>query len=251
VSVKLALDVLMPRFLDDHRDSEQWDVMSYPMLGPAQMRYTHYMPWYGFKPEGQAVMQFHVMDGISIEVLQKNRRPPLPDGYRLVSWQPQYHAGVCDVLAEAFTDSADARWDPRFRTRQGIEEALAFVQSGNYGMFSPDCTTVLLNAEGNPVGVCLLNIVSAEEANIPLIGLFKAERRHKLGQLLLAHTVERCIHAMMQGKFNIAVISATVATANIPAIRMYRYTAFQELQWYPHIYQSREAVLARRPNAWC
>lgn len=249
--VKTVLDVLMTRFIEDIKLLEGWDVLSYPMLGPGQLRYIRYITWYGFKPAGQMVVKFYMLDGISIEILQKQVYPSLPEGYRFISWDPCYEERVIDVLAEAFAESVDALWDPRFRSREGVKEALAFVQSGSYGKFWPQCCTILLNAEDKPVGVCLINIVSSEEANIPLIGVLKSERQKKLGRQLLAQTVNRSIDEVLAKRSNISIISATTATGNISSVRMYRNTSFQEEIWYPHVYQEKESVLKRRAGQWC
>ncbi len=249
--IKSSLDTLLNPFLEHIKTLEGWQVLSYPMLGPGQARYLDFITWYGFKPIGQAVVKFNLFDGITIEIFKKIEKAALPEGYRLDTWRPEYEAGVIDVLTEAFAESVDALWDPRFRSREGMTEAMKFVQSGGYGVFHPSCTGILLNAQGQPVGVCLLNLVSPGEANIPLIGLLKSERKHRLGKRLLSHTVECCIDEVLKGKLPINAISATVATGNIPAIRMYRHVAFQEDHWYTHAYQDREKVLARRPGQWC
>lgn len=251
VSEKIALDYLFNRFIEDIKTVDGWDVVSFPVLGPGQRRYIHFLPWYGFKLVGQAVVKFNIFDGISVEIFKKQQFAPLPEGYEITSWEPRYEEGVIDVLAESFADSVDALWDPRFRTREGVKEAMSFVKNGGYGLFWPSCYSILLNAEKKPVGVCLLNIVSPEEANIPLIGLLNSERRHKLGRTLLASTVDKCLGEVLKGKLRITNISATVATGNIPAIKMYRYTAFQEDHWYPHAYQERSSVLTRKPGKWC
>jgi GNAT superfamily N-acetyltransferase len=251
IIVKPVVDDVFNQLIEEFKKTEGWDVVSYALMGSAQQRYTNFITWYGFKPIGQAIVKFHLMDGISVEILQKQQLAPLPPGYRFVSWDAQYRQGVIDVLTEAFAESVDALWDPRFRSREGVSEALAFVHSGNYGLFWPECNTILLNAEDKPVGICLLNVVNPEEANIPLIGLAKSERKHKLGRGLLAQTVHKTIREVVNGKLTIRSISATVATSNIPAIKMYRHTAFQESCWYPHIYQDRSSVLSRKRGQWC
>jgi ribosomal protein S18 acetylase RimI-like enzyme len=252
-NVKAILDTLFPKFLDDCKAySDHWDVISYPVLGIGQSRYVRYLTWYGLKPVGQSVVNFNIFDGISVEIFKKQHYTAPPEGYRFISWDDQYTEGVIDVLSEAFATSVDALWDPRFRSRDGIRQALEFVKTGGYGTFWPSCNTILLNDQNQAVGVCLLNVVSKDEANIPLIGLLKSERRHKLGRTLLAQTVEKCINEVLAGKLKIQKISATVATENIPAVRMYRHTGFQEHHWYTHMYEDRSDVLNRKKaGQWC
>jgi len=251
IDVKMALDTIFRRFLEDAAKLPGWSVISYPMLGPAQLRYIRFTNWYGFTPIGQAVTKFHLLDPLSAEIFGKLDFAPLPDGYQFVAWDAKYQDAVAEVLSEAFKESADARWDPRFRTLEGMKEALQFVQSGGYGRFSPEYTTVLLNDQQQPVGACLLNIVSPIEANIPLIGLKESERKHKLGRTLLAQTVKKCLDDTLKGKVGLAYVTATVATSNIPAVKMYRHTGFQEDYWYPHIYQTCETLNSRKPGQWC
>lgn len=253
VPVKPALDALFNRFLEDMKQIDGWEVMSYPVLGTRQARFIDFLTWYGFKPVGQAVMKLNLMDQLTVEVFKKvlSTLPELPPGYQLKSWDPVYTDGVIDVLTEAFVDSVDALWDPRFRTRNGMAEALQFVQSGGYGVFWPSCVTILLNPEDKPVGVCLFNVVGDGEANIPLIGLLKSERQHKLGRSLLVNTLYTCIQEVLGEKLEVLKISATTATANFAAIKMYRYAGFQEDYWYPHVYQERAHVLSRRVGQWC
>lgn len=249
--VKIALDVLMNRFIQDIKVLPNWDVVSYPILGEGQLRYIDFMTWYGMKPVGQSVTSFHLFNSIGVEVFKRAEFPPLPEGYRFATYEPQYQEGVIDVLTQAFEHSVDALWDPRFRTRHGVAEAFHFVQNGGYGVFYPNCTTVMLNAQDKVVGVCLFNIVGKHEANIPLIGIALSERKHKLGRTLLAETVRRCIFEVIESKLDIAKITATVATENIPAVKMYRYTGFQEDNWYPHVYQNKDDVLKKKAGQWC
>lgn len=251
VPVKLALDCLLNRFLEDAKGWDGWDVVSFALLGTRQYEYIHTITWPGFTPVGQAVVRFKLDDVITQAIVEQIKLPPLPEGYRLIPWDARYEDGVVDVLTEAFAKSVDALWDPRFRTRDGIKESLAFVQSGAYGVFFPQASSILLNPQNVPVGVCLINVVSNQEANIPLIGLLKSERGKKLGRPLLHHTVMTCLKACQAGHLKLTNISATVATGNLPAIRMYRLLGFQEDHWYPHVFQEREHVMKRRVGQWC
>ena len=252
VPMKTAVDVMFNRLLEDVKELDNWEVVSYALLGTRQYEYIHYITWPGFTPVGQAVVNFKLDDVLSQAIFEEALKlPPLPEGYRFESYKPEYEQAVIDVIAESFKKSVDALWDPRFRTREGIVEAFEFVRSGAYGVFYPDATSVLLNAEGKPVGVCLLNIISNTEANIPIIGLASSERGKKLGVPLLANTIRRCYDLVKARKLSLKKISATVATGNLPAVRMYRVVGFQEDHWYPHVYQDRENVLARRPGQWC
>jgi len=251
VSVKIALDTVIPRFIEDIKLKPGWEVLSYPILGEKQLPYMQYLTWYGFKPVGQSVVHFNMLDNLSVEILQQVSAKPLPEGYRIVDWSDAYQEDVISVLTESFADSVDALWDPRFRSREGIAQALSFLRAGGYGVFKPSCNSIVLNPENKPVGVCLLSLISPDEANIPLIGLYKSERHRKLGTLLLAQTVKKCVLEVAAGKITTPVVSATVATANVSAIRMYRQVGFLEQNWYPHVYQPKTNVLQRKEGVRC
>ena len=250
-AIKSALSGLMNRFLADILTIPNWDVVSFPMLGSKQYEFINTITWYGFTPVGQALVKFSTQDAINVEIFGKVELPPLPEGYRLIYWDPKYEEGVKDVLFEAFEHQVDALWDPRFRTRKGMDEALDFVKSGAYGTFWPACSSIVLNSDDVPVGSCLFNVVSQQEANIPLIGISSSIRRQKLGPHLLSHTLRGAINQIKHGKLKITQVSATVATENFAAIRMYRHCGFEEESWYPHVYQERTKVMNRRSGQWC
>ncbi|MEZ4573661.1 MAG: hypothetical protein R2857_01805 [Vampirovibrionales bacterium] len=244
-------DSLFNRFLEDAKGWDDWSVASYPMLGPRQFEYIRYMTWPGFTPVGQAVVRFDLQDVLSQAIFEGLKLDPLPEGYHMTTYMPAYERDVTLALAEAFESSVDALWDPRFRSLDGMKECMQFVQSGAYGLFYPNATAVLLNPDKKAVGACLLNVVSPTEANIPMIGLLKSERGKKLGQHLLAHTVRQVINLKRSGQLPIKLVSATVATGNLSAVRMYRHIGFQEAFWYPHLFQERNRVMSRRPGQWC
>jgi len=251
VSLKSALGVLMDRLFSDAKEHDSWKVLSYPILGKSQFKYTDFITWYGFRPVGQSVVKFNLFDAITIEIFKGLQFKEPPEGFKFISWDPKYQESVIDVLTESFSTSVDALWDPRFRTAEGITEAVTFLQSGGYGLFYPECNSILVNDKDQAVGVCFMNIVSQEEANIPLIGLRSSVRNLKLGKSLLAHSVNSCIKEVLEGKLGVSNISATVATENFPAVKMYRHVGFQEDHWYPHVYQDRSSMMARRPGQWC
>src|SRR5690606_24771356 len=66
---KTVADRLMRAFIADNRETEGWDVVSYAMLGK-QEGFIRTLPWYGFKPIGQAILSFDLTDAISVQILQ-------------------------------------------------------------------------------------------------------------------------------------------------------------------------------------
>lgn len=246
---KTVLDRLIRLFIEENRNRDSWDVVSFAMLGE-QERFIRTITWYGFKPVGQAILKFSFMDTIALQILQQQQPEPLGPEYAIDSWKPEYAAGTAQSIYEAFEKSADARWDPRFRTLEGATQVVEMITTGVMGAHIPGCTTVLLK-DGEPVGFCFLIQASPTGGNIPLIGVRPSEKRKGLGSHLLKGMLERAIQAIMAGQVNMVEISTTMDTDNIPAIKMYRRMGFKEEYNYPHVYLSREAMQRYKPGQWC
>lgn len=248
-ALKSLLDCLMRTFIVDIRTREGWDVVSYAMPGQ-QEQLIRMLPWYGFKPVGQAVVGFDLLDAISIQILQQ-QTPKLPDAScRLDTWRPEYAGGVAECIFAAFSGASDARWDPRFRTLRGARRVVGLTTAGLMGAFLPACTMVVLRDE-KPVGFCFLIQDGTISGNIPLIGVHPSEAGRGLGNVLLQACLMRCIEDVVSEKLDILRISATTDTDNIPAIKMYRRMGFREEYNYPHAYLTREKAQVFQPGKWC
>lgn len=253
---KTILDRLMRQFIADIRDTEGWDVVSWAMLGD-QEGFIRTVTWYGFKPVGQAILNFHILepqnynvDPITVQIWKQQQLPALPENYVIESWKPEYAGAVAECVYEAFKDAADALWDPRFRSLMGAKKVVAMITGGMMGTHLAECTTVALK-DGVPIGFCFLVQSDMMMGNLPLIGVKPGKKRLGLGAHLLKGMIDRAIDHMMQGKMAMLAISTTTDTDNIPAIKMYRRMGFREEYNYPHVYLTREKARAYQPGVWC
>ena len=246
---KVILDKLIVPFIQDVRELDGWDVISYAMLGE-QENFVRTINWYGFKPVGQAIVQFDMMDSISMQIMAQQKPPELAENMTLSPWQPQWIGGVAESIHEAFLKSSDAWWDPRFRSLPGAKEVLALITSGEMGRFLPDCSMIALQDE-TPVGFCFVVQSADFTGNIPLIGVRPSVKKKGLGLHLLQHALRQTVQSVLDGKANLLKVSATLDTDNISAIKMYRRMGFREVYNYPHVFLTRERALAFQRNKWC
>ncbi|HEY9687431.1 MAG TPA: GNAT family N-acetyltransferase [Coleofasciculaceae cyanobacterium] len=246
---KTVLDRLMRRFIEDVRETEGWDVVSFAMLGEQDV-FIRTLTWYGFKPVGQAILQYDMLDTISIQILKQQQLDPLPAGYRIDSWKPEYAGETAQNIYEAFKDATDAHWDPRFRSLLGARRVVAMITGDMMGRHIPACTTVVLKGDV-PVGFCFLVQSGPVEGNIPLIGVHPSQKGKGLGNHLLKATLEHCIDEMLAARIAMISVNTTMDTDNIPALRMYRRMGFRDEYNYPHAYLPHETVRAMKVGQWC
>lgn len=246
---KVVLDRLMRQFISDIRELDGWDVVSFAMLGE-QEQFIRTIPWYGFKPIGQAILKFDFMDTLAVQILRQQQVSPLEPGYRLDTWKSEYAGATAVNVFESFKNAADAKWDPRFRTLSGAKEVVALITGGLMGTHLPSCTSVVLK-DDVPIGFCFIIQADATTGNIPLIGVHPTEKKKGLGTLLLKSALFNCIQQMVAEKVTLLGVSTTMDTDNIPAIKMYRRIGFKEEYNYPHVYLTREKALAFKSGQWC
>jgi ribosomal protein S18 acetylase RimI-like enzyme len=246
---KVPMDALFRRFIVDIREMPGWDVVSFAMLG-AQEEMIRTIGWYGFKPVGQAIVRFSLVDPLVLQILKNQPAKPLPKGFKLDSWRPEYAGAVAESIHEAFQGATDALWDPRFRSLLGCRRVVGMLTSHMMGDFLPQCTAVLLHQK-IPVGFCFLVTPDTLSGNIPLIGVRPKYKSSGFGNALLRFSLEQAIQQILRGKLTITEISATLDTDNWPAIRMYRRHGFQEDYNYPHVYLTADAARRVQFGQWC
>lgn len=246
---KAVLDKLIVPFILDVRQQEGWDVVSYAMLGE-QEHFIRSICWYGFKPVGQAIVNFDIMDSLSLQIMSQQKPPALPENITLSPWRPELAGGVAEAVFESFSKTSDAFWDPRFRTLLGARGVVALLTADEMGVFLPDCTTVALQ-DGVPVGFCFMVQSADFTGNIPLIGVRPSVKRQGLGLHLLQTSLRNAVQGVLDGKAHMLKVHATLDTDNISAIKMYRRMGFREEYNYPHVYLTREKALAFKQNKWC
>jgi RimJ/RimL family protein N-acetyltransferase len=246
---KTVLDRFIRLFIADIRDLEGWDVVSYAMLG-RQDEFIRTISWYGFKPVGQAILKFDLLDPIALQIMkQQALESPGPE-YTIASWRPEYADETAKNIYEAFHTATDAHWDPRFRSVSGAKDVLDLFCADVMGKLLPECTTIALK-DGVPVGFCFLLQSGPVSGNVPLVGICPAEKGKGLGNIMLQRTLDTCLQEVVSGKLNVFSINTTMDTDNIAAIKMYRRMGFREETHYPHVYLTREKAQAFRPGQWC
>lgn len=250
---KTVLDRLMRQLIPDIRAMEGWDVVSYAMMGE-QAPFIRSILWYGFKPMGQAVLKFDILDSLSLQIMKQQpvaqALTALGSDYRIEAWKPEAAGDVAQSIYEAFHKATDALWDPRFRTLQGARKIVGLLSGSMMGNFIPQCTSLAFK-DGVAVGFCFLIQGSPISGNIPLVGVQPSEAGKGLGNILLHRTLDTCVQDVLAGTLNIFSIDTTMDTDNIPAIKMYRRMGFREEHHYPHVYLTREKADAFKPGQWC
>ena len=224
--------ILMDKFMEINADIIKNKVVTYPMLG-SQEQFVEEIPNYGFKLIGLAVERFQFGNIKSIELYKAYKQPALPQSYQLVQWDVKYEQSIINVINNAFKDTSDALFDPRFASKEGSEDILNKITSGIYGNFLPECTTVLLY-KGNPVGICLANITAGKIANIPLVGILKEHCSKGLGKAMLYNTLKLLIDCHLS---HLSEVNVSTETNNYPALQMYRRLGFKEDYNYTQAYR--------------
>lgn len=252
--VKNVIDRLMRQVIKDLKTRDGFEVVSYAMLG-RQEKLVRPMPWYGFKLVGQAIVKYNIMDPVTLQILKQQELSPLPEGFTLDTWQPQYAGAVSESIYEAFSKATDSLWDPRFKSLMGAKKVVGMLTQNMMGTFLPECTSVLLK-DGTPVGVCFMIQASMTQGNIPLIGVNpQIKKDHPdakhLGSHLLKSALENTLQQILDGKIGMLEVSATHDTDNINAIKMYRRMGFRETSNYPHAYLTKEKIDEIIVGKWC
>ncbi|MDH4379916.1 MAG: GNAT family N-acetyltransferase [Vampirovibrionales bacterium] len=267
VEPKAALDIIFRQFLTDVAQRDDWETISYALLGK-QSEYVLTAPWYGFKPVGQCIVELDLMGELTLPVLQHQHEtlPPLACDFSVMSWQeffstrqPSEEAltALCNTIVACFSTEVDALWDPRFKTASGARLALDSMLRGDMGAFRPEWSTLLIK-DNQTVGFCFVLHTDAMTANIALIGVHPSARKPEpnsfndsssstvrslgLGTQLLRHTLVRLMKGIGQGQWLLAKITATTGTDNVTSLRMYRRFGFTEQTWYPHLYLTRQTA---------
>lgn len=252
--VKNVIDRLMRQMIADLKTRNGFEVVSYAMLG-RQEKLMRPMPWYGFKLVGQAIAKYNIMDPVTLQILKQQELTPLPQGFKLDTWQPHYAGGVSEAIYEAFSKATDSLWDPRFKSLLGAKKVVGMLTQDVMGTFLPKATSVLLK-DDTPVGVCFLIQSSMTSGNIPLIGVNPQVKKDTpdvkhLGSHLLKACLENALQQILAGEMGMLDISATHDTDNINAIKMYRRMGFRETDNYPHAYLTKEKIDSIIIGKWC
>lgn len=225
---------LIKKFLELTK-SERFDkIVCYPMLGE-QKNLIGDIARYGFKFVGIAVLRFMIAGTNSREILKITQLSELDKDYKLVDWQSKYFEDAVEVVQEGFETSADALFDPRFKTIDGTRDIIAKIVDNIYAEFLPEATTVMLY-NNIPVGFCFMNLTGGRIANIPIVAIRKEHQGKGLSKHMLKKSVEKLIEWADNGEKPITEVNTTTETNNFQALKMYRHLGFKEDYNYPQSY---------------
>lgn len=225
---------LVRKFLELTKSERMDKIVCYPMLG-AQKNLIGEIAHYGFKFVGIAVLRFMMSGTNSRAILENAELSNLDDGYTFVEWDDKYYDDAVEVIQEGFETSADALFDPRFKTIEGTQDIITKIVKNLYAEFLPEATTVMLY-NNEPVGFCFMNLTGGKIANIPLVSIRKAHQGKGLSKYMLKKSVEKLIYWVDNGIKPITEVNTTTETNNFQALKMYRNLGFKEDYNYPQSY---------------
>lgn len=225
---------LIKKFLELTKAERLDKIVCYPMLG-SQKNLIGDIARYGFKFVGIAVLRFMMAGTNSREILKTTQLSQLDNEYRLVDWQDKYFEDAVEVVQEGFETSADALFDPRFKTIEGTRDIISKIVKNIYAEFLPEATTVMLY-NNIPVGFCFMNLTGDRIANIPIVSIRKEHQGKGLSKHMLKKSVEKLIEMADNGIKPITEVNTTTETNNFQALKMYRHLGFKEDYNYPQSY---------------
>lgn len=225
---------LIKKFLELTKAERLDKVVCYPMLG-SQKNLIGDIARYGFKFVGIAVLRFMMAGTNSREILKTTQLSQLDTDYKLVDWQDKYFEDAVEVVQEGFETSADALFDPRFKTIEGTRDIISKIVKNIYAEFLPEATTVMLY-NNIPVGFCFMNLTGGRIANIPIVSIRKEHQGKGLSKHMLKKSVEKLIEMADNGIKPITEVNTTTETNNFQALKMYRHLGFKEDYNYPQSY---------------
>ena len=225
---------LIKKFLELTKAERIDKIVCYPMLG-SQKNLIGDIARYGFKFVGIAVLRFMMAGTNSREILKTTQLSQLDNEYRLVDWQDKYFEDAVEVVQEGFETSADALFDPRFKTIEGTRDIISKIVKNIYAEFLPEATTVMLY-NNIPVGFCFMNLTGGRIANIPIVSIRKEHQGKGLSKHMLKKSVEKLIEMADNGIKPITEVNTTTETNNFQALKMYRHLGFKEDYNYPQSY---------------
>uniref|UniRef100_UPI004028662D GNAT family N-acetyltransferase n=1 Tax=Candidatus Stercorousia sp. TaxID=3048886 RepID=UPI004028662D len=225
---------LIKKFLELTKAERLDKVVCYPMLG-SQKNLIGDIARYGFKFVGIAVLRFMMAGTNSREILKTTQLSQLDNDYKLVDWQDKYFEDAVEVVQEGFETSADALFDPRFKTIEGTRDIISKIVKNIYAEFLPETTTVMLY-NNIPVGFCFMNLTGGRIANIPIVSIRKEHQGKGLSKHMLKKSVEKLIEMADNGIKPITEVNTTTETNNFQALKMYRHLGFKEDYNYPQSY---------------
>lgn len=225
---------LLRKFLELTRAQRTDKIVCYPMLG-VQKELVNDFASYGFKFVGTVVLRFMMSGTNSRDILKSVNFGEIASDYVLTEWVDKYYNDAVLTVQEAFENSADALFDPRFKSIEGTKDIIMKIVKDLYAEFLPEATTVMLY-KGEPVGFCFMNLTDGSIANIPICAIKKEHQGKGLSKFMLKKSVEKLIEWVDKGIKPISEVNTTTETNNSQALKMYRNIGFKEDYNYPQAY---------------
>lgn len=226
--------ILLEKFLEETKEERKEKIVCYPMLG-SQADFTGDIAHYGFKFVGLAVLRFMMQNTNSESILTNMKLSEKEDAYEITEWSNEYLEDATVIVQKAFENTADALFDPRFKSVEGTKDILEKIVFNVYGDFLPQATSVLL-FEGKPVGFCFVNLTGGRIANIPIVAISPEHQGKGLSKHLLKKSVQTLLNWSKSGEIPILEVNTCTETNNFQALKMYRHIGFKEDYSYPQSY---------------
>ena len=215
---------LLNKFLEVTSTLRKNKIVCYPILG-VQRSLLSTVVKQGFKFVGIEVLRFKFENITSREIFSHARIVELPEDYLIVPWNEKYLDSAVEVIHDAFKNTSDALFDPRFASLEGTRDIITKVVKDVYADFMPNSTSVLLY-KGEAVGFVFMNITKGSIVNIPLVGIKDEHQGKGLSTIMLKHSMDYVINAVEKANYPIVEINTTTETNNLQALRLYKNLGF-------------------------
>lgn len=225
---------LLEKFINVTSTLRREKIVCYPMLGE-QKNLISVIAKLGFKFVGIEVLRFLFNKPASREIFDRARIVKQPEGYEVIAWNHSYFEDAVRVIHEAFKESSDALFDPRFTTIHGTRDIIDKIVNNVYAEFMPNSTSILLY-EGKAVGFAFMNLTGGSIVNIPIVGICEEHQGKGLSTIMLKHSMDYIIKAVERYGTPITEINTTTETNNLQALRLYKNLGFLEDYSYPQSY---------------
>jgi GNAT superfamily N-acetyltransferase len=228
------VETLLKKFLELTKDERKNRVVCYPMLG-SQKELISEVAKFGFRFIGIAVLRFFFEGTNSKDILKYMPPIEVEDCYKVVEWNPEYFEDAVSIVREAFENSSDSLFDPRFKTKEGVRDILSKITQDIYAEFLPEATAVIL-CNDIPVGFCFANVTGGRIANIPIVALSREHQGKGLSKFMLKFTLDKMIEWEEKGEKGLIEVNTCTETNNFQALKLYRHIGFKEDYNYPQAY---------------
>lgn len=226
--------ILMEKFLQNTEEERKEKIVCYPMIG-SQGEFVGDISHYKFKFVGLAVLRFMFQNSNCESILKNVVLSEKPAEYEVGGWKDEYFEQAIEIVHQAFENTSDALFDPRFKTLEGTRDIIGKIVDETYGEFLPEAVSVLL-FNGEPCGFCFTNITAGEIANVPIFAIAPEHQGKGFSKHLLKKSVQTLADLTKSGKRHFSEINTTTETDNYQALKMYRHIGFKEDYSYAQAY---------------